>query len=171
MEEHGLRQTDDLSELLNKAKEEKDEEDSSQYINILGSEQVCDPLFKYLRHRAMFELKNLEKSKNPEGVLKKLLQHTIYKTLEESKKYTGMPDRFGLRIISKLLKNGEFCGNFEPINAKTLDSIMNCFNKISHMSKEDSIIGAPFTVEVTTICFDSLCKEVGQRKAPIMPAS
>ena len=151
--------------------QEDEEEDITQFIELLTSDQVCDQRFKYLRHRSKFQLKNLEKSKNPEGVLKKLLRQAIDETVEESKKKTGTPDRFGLRISSERLKRGDFNVNFDPINANTLDSIMNRLQKVSKSAEEESIIGAPFTVEVTTICFDDLCREVGQRKSPIMPAS
>lgn len=151
--------------------QEDEEEDITQFIELLNSEQVCDPRFKYLRHRSKFQLKNLEKSKNPEGVLKKLLRQAIDQAIEESKEKTGTPDRFGLRISSERLKRGDFNVNFDPINANTLDSIMNRLHKVSKSAEEESIIGAPFTVEVTTICFDDLCKEVGQRETAIMAAS
>ena len=151
--------------------QEDEEEDITQFIELLNSEQVCDPRFKYLRHRSKFQLKNLEKSKNPEGVLKKLLRQAIDQAIEESKEKTGTPDRFGLRISSERLKRGDFNVNFDPINANTLDSIMNRLHKVSKSAEEESIIGAPFTIEVTTICFDDLCKEVGQRQTPIMAAS
>ena len=151
--------------------QEDEEEDITQFIELLNSEQVCDPRFKYLRHRSKFQLKNLEKSKNPECVLKKLLRQAIDQAIEESKKKTGTPDRFGLRISSERLKRGDFNVNFDPINANTLDSIMNRLHKVSKSAEEESIIGAPFTVEVTTICFDDLCKEVAQGKTARMAAS
>ena len=66
--------------------QEDEEEDITQFIELLTSEQVCDPRFKYLRHRSKFQLKNLEKSKNPESVLKKLLWKAIDQTIEERKK-------------------------------------------------------------------------------------
>ena len=71
---------------------EDEEEDINQFIELLNSEQVCDPRFKYLRHRSKFQLKNLEKSKcrkfqRDRGIRKKISNFSLKNILVFLRQY------------------------------------------------------------------------------------
>lgn len=147
----------------------KQEENPEDFIRLVGSEVVNDPRFKTSRHRTKFEVKKIEKSKNPEKVLRRCIELSIEGGMHECKKAIGFPDKFGIRLFSPMLKYDMWFA-IGKLNPNTIDSMLNRFHQVDISAEPCSILGAPFTVEVTTVCEEELWRLYGHQKRS-MPGS
>lgn len=129
--------------------------DPADFITYHGSNVVSDPKFKTQRHRHRFELEEIEKSTDPQEILRECFKRALDASVTRCKKDMGKPDKVGLRVISEML-DYDFWLRPAPYNANTLDNLMNRFNLVDQSAKPTSMLGAPFSVEVTTICADDL---------------
>lgn len=141
----------------------KQEDDPDEFIRQVGSEVINDTRFKTSRHRTKFEVKKLEDAENPERVLRRCIERSIEQGMHECKKAIGFPDKFGIRLFSPMLKY-DMWFPIGKLNPNTVDSMLNRFHQIDMSAEPCSILGAPFTVEVTTVCEEELMRLYGHQR-------
>ena len=149
-------------------KQEEKPKCAEDFIRVIGNNVVNDPIFKTTRHRTRFEVKKIEEASNPTDILKECFAIAIEQAQNACKKAIGFPDKFGLRLFTERLEYAMWIP-VGTMTSNTIDSMMNRFNMVNQSAKPGTILGAPFTVEVTCVCEEELARFYAGQSRQYMP--
>ena len=165
-----------INYLLNEAGNKVEEKfDYSKYFKKLQDESEGSRKFCLTRHKTRYTIETLKDVPNPEKVLFGLFDHAIFEAIKESNEMGYQPNKIAFNISSINL-DPDVNVAFSKITENSIYAIYNYFLHIEQSKgKEQSLFGAPFTLEVTLCDSDKLPKEQktsgkGRRIQPIRHA-
>ncbi|KAL3117710.1 hypothetical protein niasHT_004991 [Heterodera trifolii] len=120
------------------------------YVMKLDEDVEHAPRFTMTKVKSKFMIKDLPA--DPEALLSEIFQKCIDEAVDESKQHGHTPDRLGCMISSELL-NPDIWTPIREITDNTTDVILNRLLSTAQSKKKNgvSLLGAPFTVSITTV--------------------
>ena len=125
--------------------------DVNKYFKILEREENVNDKFKLSRFRVDYAFEKFEEVEEPMQVLKSCFYEAIHESINKAKVEGVDPDKIGVCISSRNL-DPEINIPINKINANTVPAIFNRFWLVEQSkSKEQSIIGEPFSFKITLV--------------------
>ena len=125
----------------------------------LESETSEEKKFGLTRHKSKFNIESLKNVEDPEYALFALFEHSIFDAIKSSNEMGYNPDKIGINISSVNL-DPDINVSFSRLTANTVPSIYNFFLHIEQSkTKEQSLYGAPFSIEITLSDSSKLSKD------------
>uniref|UniRef100_A0A914HZT0 DNA-directed DNA polymerase n=1 Tax=Globodera rostochiensis TaxID=31243 RepID=A0A914HZT0_GLORO len=118
------------------------------YVRKLEEDIEHSAKFNVVKVKSKFQIEDLPA--DPEALLAGVFQKCVDDALEESRQYGHEPDRLGCLISSEHLDTDVWTP-IREINDNIVDVILNRFLSVVQSKKSVSLLGAPFTVKVTTV--------------------
>ena len=120
-----------------------------KYFKKLEGDKQGNKKFGITRHYSKYNIETLKDVEDPEHALFALFEHAMFDAIKESKEMGYNPENIGITISSVNL-DPDINTGFLKITANTLPAIYNYFLHIEQSKgKEQSLLGAPFSIEVT----------------------